>query len=96
MKLETFLISRSQFQADPSDLLGVNVNGGGDDNSSRDSSTAGGDNGNSDGKSKRSTRFSDNDDFEMRSTPKRRKYSENEELDFKRRVSHPVSFSKNP
>ena len=86
--------SRSQFQADPSDLLGVNANGG-DDNSSRDSSTAGDrdrdrDRGsadplNSDGKSKRSSRYIDGEDFDSRAS-KRLRYLDGEDLELRRRV----------
>jgi hypothetical protein len=83
---------RSQFQADPSDLLGINVNGG-DDNSSRDSSTAGdrdrergsADPGNPDGKSKRSSRYSEAEDFDVRAS-KRLRYLDGEDLELRRRV----------
>ncbi len=82
---------RSQFQADPSDLLGINVNGG-DDNSSRDSSTAGdrtgnGDPGNSDGKSKRSSRYgSEAEDYDVRAAKRLRYHMDSDELELRRRV----------
>ena len=82
---------RSQFQADPSDLLGVNVNGG-DDNSSRDSSTAGdrtgnGDPGNPDGKSKRSSRYgSEAEDYDVRAAKRLRYHLDSDDLELRRRV----------
>ncbi len=90
--LKIFLLSfGSQFQADPSDLLGINVNGG-DDNSSRDSSTAGdrtgnGDPGNPDGKSKRSSRYgSEAEDYDLRAAKRLRYHLDSDELELRRRV----------
>ena len=86
-----FLFRRSQFQADPSDLLGINLNGG-EDNSSRDSSTTGGDRDPGDPESRlkrKSGRFGDNGnggDFDVRSA-KMMRYLDNDEMEMRRRVS---------
>jgi hypothetical protein len=74
---------RSQFQADPSDLLGVNLNGG-DDNSSMDSSM-GCDLGDPDLRLKHRSRFPEADEFDVTAS-KRLKYLDNDDLEMRRRV----------
>jgi hypothetical protein len=71
-------------------LLGVNLNGG-DDNSSRDSSTTGDREPGESGKRK-SGHFGDSDDFDVRSS-KRLRYLDGDELEMRRRVSFQSYFN---